>query len=161
MKTGRKGTLFIVWSVLVWLAAPGWCQEPTAVQPAPPQTEASTADPAQNAQPAAQPAIRIEDAVVCQDVVDRAPVGSADVIPKESQKIYCFTRVVGAQGETSVTHNWYHKGALKASVALDVRSSNWRTWSAKSLKPEYEGEWMVEILGEDGAPLESIVFFVQ
>jgi Na+-transporting methylmalonyl-CoA/oxaloacetate decarboxylase gamma subunit len=151
MKTGRMGTVFIVLSVLAWLTAPGWCQEQTAAQPAPAQSQA----------PAAQPAIQIEDAVVCQDVVDRAPVGSGEAIPKESEKIYCFTRVVGAQGETSITHNWYYKGALKASVTLAVRSPNWRTWSTKSLKPEYEGEWMVEILSEEGTPLESIIFFVR
>jgi hypothetical protein len=161
MKVRRLGIVLIALSVLVWLAAPAWCQEQTAEQPAPAQTGAPAADQTQTAQPAAQPAIQIEDAVVCQAVVDRAPVGSGEMIAKENEMVFCFTRVVGAEGETQITHNWYYKGALKASVVLNVRSPNWRTWSSKSLKPEWVGEWMVEILSEDGTPLESIIFFVK
>ena len=105
--------------------------------------------------------IRIEDAVVCQDVVDRQPIGAGDVIPKDSGKVYCFTRVVGALKDTTVTHNWYFQGALKSSVQLPVRSPNWRTWSSKDLDPDQAGQWMVEVLAENGSPLESLIFFVQ
>ncbi len=105
--------------------------------------------------------LQIEQAVVCQDVVDRAPVGAGDVMPKETEKIYCFTKVVGASGETEITHNWYYKGNLKASVVLPVRADNWRTWSSKTMISEWDGEWMVEVLSADGTPLDSIIFFVQ
>jgi len=106
-------------------------------------------------------AIQIESAVVCQDVVDREPVGSGDVFAKETPRVYCFCKVVGAAADTQITHNWYYKGSLKASVKLNVRSSSWRTWSSKTIIPEWDGEWMVEILSEDGSPLESIIFYIQ
>jgi hypothetical protein len=106
-------------------------------------------------------AIQIEDAVISQDVVDRQPVGVSDVVAKENAMIYCFTRVVGAVGDTSVTHNWYYEGTLKSTVQLSVRSSNWRTWSSKTMDPAWTGQWMVEVLSADGTPLESIIFFVQ
>ncbi|MBR9985643.1 MAG: DUF2914 domain-containing protein [Desulfosarcina sp.] len=105
--------------------------------------------------------ITVSQAVVCQKIVDRMPVGSGDVIPAGTQRVYCFTRIDGAQGETEITHNWYHKGVLKASVALPVRASEWRTWSSKALLPEWTGEWMVEVLSRDGKPLEGLIFFVQ
>jgi hypothetical protein len=105
--------------------------------------------------------INVTEAMVCQDVVDRMPVGAGDVIPAGSDRVYCFTRIVGAQAETEITHNWYYQGNLKASVVLPVRNANWRTWSSKSLLPEWKGEWMVEVLSKDGTPLESIIFFVQ
>lgn len=105
--------------------------------------------------------IQIEDAVVCQDVVDRQPIGAGDVIPKDSGKVYCFTRVVGALKDTTVTHNWYFQGVLKSSVQLPVRSPDWRTWSSKELDPDMAGQWMVEVLAENGSPLESLIFFVQ
>lgn len=105
--------------------------------------------------------IQVKDAVVCQEVVDRSPVGSGDVFSKDIEKVYCFARVVGMQGQGHVTYNWYFKGALKASVDLPVRSSNWRTWSSKTMTPEWAGEWMVEILSEQGTPLQSILFFIQ
>ncbi len=105
--------------------------------------------------------VKIEDAAVCQQIVDHEPVGSGDVFAKETEKVYCFTRVVGAEGETQITHNWYHQGSLQASVKLDVRSPNWRTWSSKTIQPGMTGEWMVEILSADGQPLESIIFFLK
>lgn len=105
--------------------------------------------------------INVAEAVVCQDVVDRLPVGSGDVIPAGTERVFCYTRIEGAQAETEITHNWYYQGNLKASVVLPVRNANWRTWSSKTLLPEWKGEWMVEVLSKDGTPLESIIFFIQ
>ncbi|MCB2146827.1 MAG: DUF2914 domain-containing protein [Deltaproteobacteria bacterium] len=105
--------------------------------------------------------ITVAQAVVCRDIVDRMPVGSGDVVPVGTERVFCFTQIDGAQGETEITHNWYYQGALKASVALPVRNSKWRTWSSKTLLPEWTGEWMVEVLSKEGTPLESIIFFVQ
>ena len=105
--------------------------------------------------------ITVSQAVVCREIVDRMPVGSSDVIPAGIERVYCFTRIDGAQGETEITHNWYHKGVLKASVVLPVRNRAWRTWSSKTLLPEWTGEWMVEVLAKDGTPLEGLIFFVQ
>ena len=105
--------------------------------------------------------ISVSQAVVCPEILDRMPVGSSDVIPVGTERVYCFTRIDGAQGETEITHNWYYKGALKASVVLPVRTRGWRTWSSKTLLPDWTGEWMVEVLSKDGTPLESLIFFVQ
>jgi hypothetical protein len=75
--------------------------------------------------------------------------------------VYCFFKVVGAVDPTQITVNWYYQGSLKSSLKLPVNSAGWRTWSSKSISPEWTGEWMVEILAEDGAPLESIIFFIE
>ncbi len=105
--------------------------------------------------------IRIKDAVVCQEVVDRLPIGTGDVFDKGTGKVFCFTRVVGLNDGGDIIHNWYYKGTLKSTTRLSVGSSNWRTWSSKSINPEFTGEWMVEVLTEDGRPLESLIFFIQ
>ena len=105
--------------------------------------------------------ITVAQARVCQQIVDRVAVGCGDVIPAGTERVFCLTQIDGAQGETEVTHNWYHQGTLKASVTLSVRTSKWRTWSSKNLLPEWTGEWMVEVLSKDGTPLESIVFSVE
>jgi hypothetical protein len=141
-------------------------EAPVEAPPAEASEEASEevpaeASPAVTSSPQADSVVQIEDAVVCQDVVDRAPVGAGDLFVKETAKIYCFCRVVGAQAGSRITHNWYFNGVLKASVKLEVRSTNFRTWSSKTLQPGWLGEWMVEILSDDGKPLESIVFMVQ
>ena len=143
MNVKKISLAVILVSVIVLSAMPGWGQtESTGTK-----TSAGS--------------IHIEDAAICRAVLDRQPVGSANVLPKESEKLYCFTRVVGAVGHTHIVHNWYHEGTLTSSVTLPVRSPNWRTWSAKVKEEPWAGEWMVEMLSEDGAPLESIIFFVQ
>jgi hypothetical protein len=152
-----KGRLMMIAVALVLLTSlavlPAWSQDQT--------TPTTTAPAAATQEKAAQSALQIQDAVVCQDVVDRQPVGSGDVFAKESSKVFCFSRVVGATSDTQITHNWYYKGNLKASIQLPVRSSDWRTWSSKTMDPTWTGEWMVEILSEQGTPLESIIFFIQ
>jgi len=105
--------------------------------------------------------VSVEDAAICQQVVDRTPMGKGDVFSPDVPELYCFTRIVGAQVDTEVTHNWYFKGNLMSSVVLPVGSASWRTWSKKRMSSELTGEWMVEILSKEGLPLETIIFFVQ
>ena len=165
-----KGGLFWVLMACLlslWTAAPAWCDEQTqppaseaAPPPATPVTAASDLATAPVKETVAS-RVEIKDAVVCQDVADRTPVGSADVFAKDLPKVCCFCRVVGLQGEGAIVHNWYYQGALKSSIKLPVRAANWRTWSYKAVSTEQAGEWMVEIITESGTPLESVVFMVQ
>jgi hypothetical protein len=110
---------------------------------------------------AAETDLRIESAVICRDVVDREPIGAGDVFPFDVTKLFCFTRIVGAEQDTEVTHNWYFDGKMVSSVTLAVRSANWRTYSSKKISLEQTGEWMVEILSGSGTPLMKLVFSVQ
>jgi len=164
--------VFLAGAVLMWFATQAWSDE--AMQPITSNleqasVEAPTEEPvkmpvttsAVESTAVAKPRIHIEDAVICQEVVDRLPIGSGDVFDKGTGTIFCFTRVVGLEGGGDIIHNWYYKGTLKSTTKLPVGSGNWRTWSSKSINPEYTGEWMVEVLTEDGMPLESVIFFVK
>ena len=106
-------------------------------------------------------AITIAEAVVCRDVEDRAPVGAGDVFPSDSEKLYCFVRVVGAESEIQIQHKWYYQDELVATVALPVRSANWRTYSSKQIGPGMTGEWMVEIGSDQGETLKKIIFAIE
>ncbi len=132
-------------------------QDANRSQPDAGKTEASAQLPSQDPETGMQ----VEQVVICQDVVQRTPIGIADVFSKDSGHLFCFTRVLGGSLDSMIIHNWYYKGNLQASVRLPVRSASWRTWSTKGLDPDMIGEWMVEILSEDGTPLHSIIFFVQ
>jgi hypothetical protein len=107
-----------------------------------------------------RPGVRITEALVCQDVVNRDPVGAGDVFAKEIPRVYCFTRVVGAEPGSALIHKWYYQGDLKASVELTVGSSDYRTWSFKTMKPQWTGEWRVEILSA-GTSLGNIIFVLK
>jgi hypothetical protein len=110
---------------------------------------------------AAASQLGLEVFTICRDVVDRTPVASGSVYAVSVGKLYCFTKVVGAQTDTKIIHNWFLNGKLKASVTLPVKSASWRTWSAKEIKPQDAGDWMVEVLNEAGEPIESILFFIE
>jgi len=45
-------------------------------------------------------AAEITEALLTTAVIDREPIDILEVLPRESGTISCFTRVVGAQGET-------------------------------------------------------------
>ncbi len=93
--------------------------------------------------------------------MDRAPIGRGSVFHTDTERLYCFTKVVGAKTDTTIIHHWYLNGKLKASVTLPVNSASWRTWSSKDITPNDAGDWMVEVLTADGNAIESILFLVQ
>ncbi|MFA5517517.1 MAG: DUF2914 domain-containing protein, partial [Desulfuromonadales bacterium] len=78
--------------------------------------------------------------------------------PVNVDKIYCFTRLVGAEEDTTVTHVWYYGGEEMSRMTLPVRSSDWRTWSSKNILPEWTGDWRVEVLSAEGKLLMTLPF---
>ena len=113
------------------------------------------------AQENADSSIRLAEAIICRSIENRSPIASASVFSDTVGKLYCFTKVVGAATDTAIVHHWYLNGKLKTSVTLPVRSASWRTWSSKKISPGETGDWMVEVVTEDGHALESILFLVQ
>ena len=95
--------------------------------------------------------MEIVEAVITTGVVDHKPADSVETYPASIGKLYCFTHVVGAQEDTTITHVWYFNDSEMARVTLPVRSSNWRTWSSKNFLPEWSGQWRVDVL--DGEPV--------
>ena len=72
----------------------------------------------------------------------------------------CFTKITGVDGESSVTHVWYHGDEEMGRVELPVRASMWRTWSAKTILPGATGQWRVDMLSAAGDVLKSASFTV-
>ena len=113
------------------------------------------------AQDASDMGIQLDEAAICRNIVNRAPIGIGSVFHTSIGRLYCFTKVVGAKTDTTIIHHWYLNGKLKASVTLPVNSAAWRTWSLKDINPNESGDWMVEVLTADGNAMESILFLVQ
>ena len=105
--------------------------------------------------------IQLEEAIICRSIENRSPIASASVFSDNVGQLFCFTKIVGATTDTAIIHHWYLNGKLKASITLPVRSASWRTWSSKKITPGETGDWMVEVVTEDGNALESILFLVQ
>jgi hypothetical protein len=113
--------------------------------------------------PAAPPAPKLEiDAVLCTSVVDREPVGEADTFPADVGKIYLWTKVTGLpEGQSSFIHHvWLRDGVEMGDVELAVKASPWRTYSYKTIMPDWTGDWEVKVVGPDGNVIKSIPFTV-
>ncbi len=104
--------------------------------------------------------LQVQDVSIGTGVYERAPTGTSSYFDSSVGKLYAFTRVIGAEGDTRVYHKWYHGNDLVADVPLTVRSGNWRTWSTKNVQPEWTGDWRLVVVSENGSILETIKFSI-
>ena len=110
---------------------------------------------------AMQTPIAIKEGVMATAVENRLPHGVANQFPATVGMLYCFTTVGGAEADISISHTWYYQDKEMAQVVLPVRSMLWRTWSSKTILPEWKGNWKVAVTAEDGTLLETITFTVE
>lgn len=103
-------------------------------------------------------AMEVSEAAITTGIKDRRPVDVNETFPASTGRLYCFTELTGASPDETVTHVWYREGKEMARVKLPVRSSSWRTWSSKTLLPEWSGKWKVEILDGEEKLLKVIPF---
>ena len=102
--------------------------------------------------------IQVADATITTAIEQQMPVDSIDVYPADYGKLFCFTRILGAEQDTMVTHVWYYQDDELARVELQVGSSDWRTYSSKRFLPQWAGQWRVVVLAEDGQQLATVPF---
>ncbi|MBW2027927.1 MAG: DUF2914 domain-containing protein [Deltaproteobacteria bacterium] len=102
--------------------------------------------------------LSVAEGKICSDVVDRECLNANTRFAVPPDRLFCFTRIVGAENPTSVTHVWYYGDKERARVNLKVGSSNWRTYSSKRIQAHEIGEWHVDVLGPEGRLLMVIPF---
>jgi len=105
--------------------------------------------------------IHVADAVISTAIEKQMPVDKIEVYPADYGKLFCFTRVVGAEQETTVTHVWYYQDNEMARVELPIGSADWRTYSSKRFLPQWSGNWRVVVLGEGGQELTTVPFVLE
>ena len=145
-----KKTLFVLLSALI-LSGVCFAQE----DPAKEQTKDTTSAVTQE-----QPALVLEEIHICTAVEDRQPSGVGTVFPDDLDKIYCFTKIGGAEDITYIDHVWYFGNDEIARVQLPVKAKSWRTWSSKKLNMGL-GNGHVEIVSESGEILGRAEFEIQ
>ncbi len=94
------------------------------------------------------------------DRESRMPTDVGESFPAGTERLWCYTRITGADAPLDLVHAWYHEGETRARVVLPVRSSDWRTWSSKRLLPSWTGRWEVKVLDPDGLVLATRSFTI-
>jgi len=102
--------------------------------------------------------LKVEYGAICRNVVNYEAVEGGISFPASVEKLYCFTRIVGASNPTEITHVWYYGDTERGRVVLAVDSSNWRTYSSKVIQSHEVGAWQVVVLDSSGNVLESFRF---
>jgi len=104
--------------------------------------------------------LTVEQTVICKNVVNRVPVDAGNSFATSNDKIFCFTKIVGANHPTDITHVWYFDGTERDRITLTVGGSPWRTYSSKRLRPSDVGSWHVDVLDVGGNMLDRVAFNV-
>ena len=145
-----KKTLLVLLSTLI-LSGVCFAQEDSAKE----QMKDTTSAVAQE-----QPALVLEEIHICTAVENRQPSCVGTVFPDDLDKIYCFTKIGGAEDTTYVNHVWYFGNDEIARVKLPIKSKSWRTWSSKKVNMGL-GNGHVEIVSEIGDILGKVEFEIQ
>jgi hypothetical protein len=98
------------------------------------------------------------EAVLARAIEDREPVDTGSSFPATVGRVWLWTKVSGAAGQT-VTHVWSH-GDNEWEVPLQIGAATWRTWSNKTIPPEWTGDWQVQVRDQAGNVLETVRFTV-
>jgi len=104
--------------------------------------------------------IEVAAAAICRDVVDHEAVDVGTRFPNSVQRLYCYTKIVGADQPTEIVHLWLYGDVERARIALNVKSSSWRTFSSKAIQAHEIGAWRVDVLDTAGNLLKTINFEV-
>ncbi len=105
--------------------------------------------------------LTVEESSISTSVVDLEPEGIAVSFPADVGKLYAFTKITGGEEGDTIVHNWYYGEELMAEVTLNVKSSEYRTYSSKNIWNAWTGDWRVEIATEDGTVLETLNFTLE
>lgn len=108
----------------------------------------------------AQEAIQLEVDVsaVCENVVNLEPTGTSVSFPVTLGRLCCFTRILGADEPTTITHVWYYGMDERTRVELIIKGNPWRTYSSKIIQAHEIGSWRVEVLDPEGTVLKVMQF---
>ena len=102
--------------------------------------------------------LQVADGTITSAIENQMPVDRIETYQADFGKLYCFTRIVGALGDTEITHVWYFQDDELARVTLPVRSADWRTYSSKRFLPQWVGKWRVVVLDGEQNEIAIIPF---
>ena len=126
-----------------------------AQTPEPPKTT----EPVTSATPAAT--LKVEKIACGIGVAERELQGQDTVFAESTEKVYCWSLVMGGSEGTTVSHVWYHGDKEIARVQLPANYPRSRIWSYKSMYSGWKGDWKVEVVDAANQVLRTVTFKIQ
>lgn len=109
------------------------------------------------------PKPEVVNMVFCTAVEERVPTGVDTLFAPPVNKVICHVEIKNGAHLGEVFMVWYLDDAEKARVQLRIGGDRWRTYSSKTIPPEWDGNWKVEVQTPEGAVIrtEKFVFAKQ
>ena len=108
-----------------------------------------------------RPELKVAKITLATGVESRQPIDSAIVFPDSVGRVYCWTLILGAKKPTIIKHIWCYEKKKMAEVSLKVNSPQYRTWSCKTIRPQWKGDWRVWIVDNQGNLLGTASFKIE
>ena len=102
--------------------------------------------------------LKVLKSAFCEKVEEREPVGKSNEFPKDIGRVYFWTSIHGTESPVTIKHVWYYNEKKMLEVPLSIKYKRTRTWSYKTILPEWVGEWQVEVVDEDDSVLGKYFF---
>ena len=74
--------------------------------------------------------------------------------------MFYFTELKGFEDQV-VMHRWSFNGNVMAEVSFNVGGPRWRVYSSKRFQPEWDGDWIVEVVDQAGVVVATDSVAVQ
>ena len=104
--------------------------------------------------------LTMKEAVMCEEIKERAPVNKTIVFSLAVRKAICFTFFSEVPEKVIIYHNWYKQDKLIARVRLRLQPPQWTTFSSIPLKEKDKGPWRVELIDHEGKLLRVLRFSI-
>ncbi len=115
---------------------------------------------AKNAGSAHAAALKLFEAVMCEEIVSNAPYNQTLIFSVNKKKAVCFSAFDEVPQKSIIYHNWYHRDVPSAKIRLTLNPPRWSTYSSIELRKTDIGPWRVEITDEAGNVLFVLRFSV-
>ena len=104
--------------------------------------------------------LKMDRAVMCEEVKDLTPQNPAVVFSIKIGKVSCFTSFDPVPEKTFVYHNWFHRDDPSTKKRLTLQPPRWATYSTIQLRETDKGPWRVEISDQKGNILRILRFSI-
>jgi hypothetical protein len=109
-----------------------------------------------------KPQVSVLEYALTSGIEYRQPVDNlGNKIPNTIKRLYLWTKIKAYSPPTYIYHVWYYKGEEVARIRLYIKYPIFRTWSFKTIPPQWTGSWKVVVEDVYGNPVlekEFIVF---
>ncbi len=99
----------------------------------------------------------VSNATFTSGVSDGTPIDYRQEFFLDTSVVYFYGELLGLQRQT-MTHRWSLEGRMMQEVPSDVTSSRHTVWSKALMRPEWTGNWTVEVVDQNGKVLKRLNF---